>query len=488
MRFGVIRGAGAGIRTQAPPIVWEAHVDGDWVACDWTDHTRGFNVDGTVHVHIPAGHQSVPVDGGDPVGMIRCRVKGITASERARDGMTPYRSSPQLVRVAGHVIGATVDAVNARFVESEILGESRGVSGQEFQLQHAPVVISDEAFLVTVARPLLDDEVETDGHDLPRTPAKEWEHETWELVSTFAESGPDDRHFVLDRATGTLRFGPMIREEDGSPRFYGATPAKGSVIRVPRYRVGGGRRGNVTAGAIQVLRTSVPSISSVANRLHGTGGADGETVEEGTARGPIELRARNRAVTTEDFELLTREADPQIRRARCIQDEDEPHAVRVLMVPAVGAPGRQLSLDDLEPSAETCERVQRYLDERRLVGTRVRPEPPEYAGLRVRAQIVVEERHDSSVVRDAALRALYVHFDPLVGGRDGRGWEFGRAIRIGEVFGVLQRVAGVDVVASAAIAYCDSQDGTGEEDMGTTMELFPNQLVLSREHEVEVVT
>ncbi len=382
LRFGVIRGAGAGIRTQAPPIIWEAHVDGDWVACDWTDHTRGFNVDGTVQVHIPAGHQSVPVDGGDPVGMIRCRVKGITASERAREGMTPYQSSPQLVRVAGHVIGATVDAVNARFVESEILGESRGVSGQEFQLQHAPVVISDEAFLVTVARPLLDDEVETDGHDLPRTPAKEWEHETWELVSTFAESGPDDRHFVLDRATGTLRFGPMIREEDGSPRFYGATPAKGSVIRVPRYRVGGGRRGNVTAGAIQVLRTSVPSISSVANRLHGTGGADGETVEEGTARGPIELRARNRAVTTEDFELLTREADPQIRRARCIQDEDEPHAVRVLMVPAVGAPGRQLSLDDLEPSAETCERVQRYLDERRLVGTRVRPEPPEYAGLR----------------------------------------------------------------------------------------------------------
>ena len=156
------------------------------------------------------------------------------------------------------------------------------------------------------------------------------------------------------------------------------------------------------------------------------------------------------------------------------------------MVPAVGEPGAQLSLDDLEPSAETCARVQRYLDERRLVGTRVRPEPPEYAGLRVKAQIVVEDRHDPLVVREAALRALYIHFDPLVGGREGAGWEFGRAIRIGEVYGVLQRVAGVDVVSSASIAYCDSQDGSGEEDMGSIMELYPNQLVLSREHEVEI--
>ena len=268
LRFTVVRGGGAGIRTEAPPIVWEALVDGDWVVCDWTDHTRGFNVDGTVEVHIPAGHQTQAVEDSsvERVGMIRCRVKGITATERARDRMTNYQSSPEVISVTGHVIGATVDAVNARFVESEILGESRGVSGQEFQLQHAPVVISDEAFLVTVARPVLADEIESDGHDLPRQAAEEWEHETWELVSTFAESGPDDRHFVLDRATGIVRFGPMIRQEDGSPRFYGARPAKGSVIRVPRYRVGGGRRGNVAPGTVQVLRSSIPSISSVTNR------------------------------------------------------------------------------------------------------------------------------------------------------------------------------------------------------------------------------
>lgn len=490
LRFTVVRGGGAGIRTQAPPIVWEAFVDGDWVACDWTDHTRGFNVDGTVEVHIPDGHQTLPVDGGavDRPGMLRCRVKGISASEHARDGMTPFQTSPELLGATGHVIAATVDAVNARFIESEVLGESRGVPGQEFQLQHAPVVISDEAFLVSVSQPKLEEEFETEGHTLPREPREEWETETWELVATFAESGPDDRHFVLDRATGVVRFGPMVRGEDGSPRYYGATPSKESVIQVPRYRVGGGRRGNVAAGAIQVLRTSLPSISEVTNRHQGTGGADGETVEQGTARGPIELRSRNRAVTTEDFEMLTREADPQIQRARCILDEDEPHAVRILMVPAVGHAGTQLSLEHLEPSAETCARVERHLDERRLVGTRVRPEPPEYAGLRVRAQIVVEDRHDPAVVRDAALNALYVHFDPLVGGRDGRGWEFGRAIRIGEVYGVLQRVQGVDVVSTATIAYCDSQDGSAEEDMGSIMELYPNQLVLSREHEIEVVT
>ncbi|MEM9514370.1 MAG: putative baseplate assembly protein [Actinomycetota bacterium] len=489
LRVSNVRGAGAGIRTSAPPIVWEALVGGEWVACDWEDGTRGFNVDGVVEVHIPDGHQTTPVDSPDVdrVGLIRCRVKGITASE-ADKGMVPYQRSPLITGLDGYVSAATVDAINARFVEHEVLGESRGVAGQEFQLQHAPVVISDEAFVVSIAHPALSEEIVTEGHDLPRDAATAWEHETWELVSSFSESGPDDRHFTLDRSTGIVRFGPLIRGEDGSAQFFGSVPSKGAIISVPRYRVGGGRSGNVAAGALQVLRTSIPSIARVRNRRPGVGGADGETVEEGMARGPVELRTRNRAVTVEDFESLTREADPQIQRARCIVDDEQQHAVRVLMVPAVGHAGTQLRLDDLEPSVETCERVQRYLDERRLVGTRVRPEPPEYAGLRVRAQIVVEERQDPEAVREAALRALYMHFDPLVGGRDGRGWEFGRSIRIGEVYGVLQRVQGVDVVSTVTIAYCDSQDGTDEEDMGSVMELYPNQLVLSREHEVEVVS
>ena len=66
-----------------------------------------------------------------------------------------------------------------------------------------------------------------------------------------------ERHgkiFCLDNVTGELRFGPIVRQPDGSTRSYGATPPSGSNLRVPEYRAGGGVVGNVDAGALRLLR------------------------------------------------------------------------------------------------------------------------------------------------------------------------------------------------------------------------------------------
>jgi hypothetical protein len=57
--------------------------------------------------------------------------------------------------------------------------------------------------------------------------------ERWTEVATLAESGPDDRHFTLDRETGEVRFG------DGQ---HGRRPAVGSRIEAT-YRAGSGRGG-----------------------------------------------------------------------------------------------------------------------------------------------------------------------------------------------------------------------------------------------------
>jgi hypothetical protein len=60
--------------------------------------------------------------------------------------------------------------------------------------------------------------------------------ERWTEVASLAESGPDDRHFTLDRETGTVRFG------DGE---HGRRPAPGSPIEAT-YRSGSGRAGLLT--------------------------------------------------------------------------------------------------------------------------------------------------------------------------------------------------------------------------------------------------
>jgi hypothetical protein len=57
--------------------------------------------------------------------------------------------------------------------------------------------------------------------------------ERWTEVPSLAASGPDDRHFTLDRETGEVRFG------DGE---HGRRPASGSRIEAA-YRSAPGRTG-----------------------------------------------------------------------------------------------------------------------------------------------------------------------------------------------------------------------------------------------------
>ena len=116
--------------------------------------------------------------------------------------------------------------------------------------------------------------------------------------------------------------GPAVRQEDGTLRNYGAVPAKGAVLRMVSYRTGGGRPGNVARGALRILRTSIPYVTRVENRHPARGGVDAETIEEAKVRGPILLRTGNRAVTTEDYEVLAREAAPEIARVRAVAAGD----------------------------------------------------------------------------------------------------------------------------------------------------------------------
>ena len=140
----------------------------------------------------------------------------------------------------------------------------------------------------------------------------------WSEVVHFADSGPGDDHFVLDAVSGAVELGPAVRERDGSLTQHGAVPPKGSMLRLRAYRSGGGAAGNVTRGALTVLKASIPYVSRVENRRAARGGVDPEDLENARVRGPMLLRTGSRAVTAEDYEHLAQEAAPDVARVRCV--------------------------------------------------------------------------------------------------------------------------------------------------------------------------
>jgi len=311
--------------------------------------------------------------------------------------------------------------------------------------------------------------------------------EEWTEVSDFADSGSDDRHYTFDPMHGEVSLGPAVRQVDGTYDQYGWVPPKGVDMRMSMYTVGGGSGGNVARRTISILRTAIPYVSRVENREPAQGGVDGETLDEAKSRGPIVLRTRSRAVTAEDYELLTKQAAPEIARVKCLTAGEGPDAgsVKVLLVPASMSDPVGIEFDQLILSSETLQKVAERLEEARLIGTRVIVEPPMYQGVTVVARVVAAPRASVARVEEDCLRALFTYLNPLVGGAAGEGWVWGRDVQAGDIFGVLQQVRGVDIVNDVRVY--GANPVTRERGEATQrIELTPSSLVFSFDHQIQV--
>ncbi|MGW2680775.1 putative baseplate assembly protein [Streptomyces sp. NPDC001436] len=453
---------GVGVDPRQPPLVWEAWDGGRWQRCETGDDTTGgLNRPGEVIVYVPAGHTASLIS-GVRAGWLRCRVT------EAEPGQPFYSESPTVREAEVFTVGGTMAVEHAERVADVPLGASEGVAGQTFRLGRPPVLLDGEPPVVEVSS------------------AEGWQR--WEVVEHFGRSGPEDRHVRVDATNGEFLFPPVLREADGTLRPCGAVPPKGSQVRVARYRTGGGPAGNVSRGAISVLRSSVPYVARVVNREAARGGVAGESIDNARLRAPQTLRMQERAVTAEDYEIIACQAAPSVRRVRCLPDRDGgggPGAVRVLVVPdAVADEGDRLRFEQLIPSDQVLTAVTTALDERRLIGTRLLVEPPVYQGVTVVARLSAPEA-DADRVRDAALSALFRHLNPLRGGPDGTGWPFGRPVQYGEVFGVLQRAIGDVLVEEIRMFAADPITGRRGAPVDR-IDIGPGALVFSYQHQVVV--
>ena len=459
------RVSGVGVDPRDPPLTWEAWTANGWSPCETElDQTGGLNRPGDVILHVPGTHET-SIIGGERAGWLRCRLVA------PRDGQRTYSESPQVRYISAFTKGGTAKIVHAEVVREEELGRSDGAPGQRFRLARHPVVPWEEPLALNV----IDDDGVT----------------RWTAVEHFASSTEGDSVFHVDPFAGEVHFGPAVRQEDGTLRRYGAAPSKGSHLRLESYRTGGGSVGNVAPGKIVVLKTSNPEIASVVNRSAAVGGADGEAIEDAMVRGPLLLRSRGRAVTADDFVQLAIEVAPELGRVQCVAAEsaDEARGVRVLLVPRVTRNPQTgaIALEELSPLPETLTRVTEHLTDRKLIGTRLLVEPPDYRWLTAVVSVTARATYRSDDVRIQVLQALYRLFDPLLGGADGKGWPMGRSVQSHEVNAALSRVAGVDLSQDMTIRLFPADPITrrrGQETQRLT--LGPTSLVHSFEHQVRV--
>jgi len=460
---------GIGVNPQDPPWSWE-YWDGDYEK--WSpmlleeDTTGGLNANGQIIVHIPGSSAMRDVNGMFAC-WIRCR------AIQPRSGQSGYSSSPKVRSIVSESIGCTVPASQSFKTTNELLGRSTGKPGQEFQLHNVPVLTLEHGETI---------EVETEN---------EGEFETWQLVTDFADSGPDDRHFSIDNITGEINFGPSMKQPAGEERQYGKIPPVDRLIRFSSYRSGGGIIGNVGEGTIKVLKSSIPYIDSVRNFDRARDGTDAETLEMAKLKVPHVLKANTRAVTREDFEYLALQASPKVARAKGISPGDStdnnlsPGTMRVLLVPTVAECERYIPVEQLEMPRKVIEEVRDYLDERRLLGTRLELGEPEYLYVSVEAHVRIRRGYQKQAAEDIE-KKLYQYINPMCGGANGTGWPFGRGLIPSEIHACLQNIQNVDYIEEVKIYPVDPSTGE-KQDAVNRINVPYNGLLCSYSHEVILV-
>jgi hypothetical protein len=376
------------------------------------------------------------------------------------------RDDPDFQPQFFHVLLNTVMAVQGATIANEILGASNETPSQQFRTTQWPVLEGQKVEVCEPTKPSFEERARIradEGDDAIMREAQPtgkgdvfWIR--WHEVPNFYGSGPRDRHYLLDRTTGALTFG------DGTNGMI--PPVLRGNIR-STYRTGGGTAGNQPAGSITQIKSAIPYIQKAMNFEAASGGTDAEPDAALLSRGPLGIRHGGRVVTREDFEDLAMLATREVARAKCVplfdltQDPNatkrKPGAVSLIIVPRSTNPRPQPSLDLLD-------RVRGYIDARRQLTADLALVGPEYVRVDVECEITVFDPETANDVELAVRRALDGYLDPLTGGDNGTGWDFGREPQRSDFFGLLVGIAGVSHIRELGLKLAPDRPGSENTD------------------------
>ncbi|HUJ10353.1 MAG TPA: putative baseplate assembly protein [Verrucomicrobiae bacterium] len=360
---------------------------------------------------------------------------------------------PLQIRINGLYLNAAW-AQQLRTVPREILGSGNGQLNQSFFFSQAPVLPGEQIQVreldgarAEVELPMLQDELQKAGLSLdlirtvsdPRTNLVTEVWVQWQSQPNLFFSGPDDRHYVVDRARGRVLFG------DGRN---GRLPTIGSNnVRAALYQTTIGFAGNVPAGSITQLLSGVTVAQTVNNPRAAEGGADGEQITEVSRRGPQVMRHEGRALSAADCEALALEASPGVAIAKALTAtapnlRPAPGFITIIIVPG--------SVDALpQPSHELRQEVHDFLASRvaaTVSATHVAIIGPVYLHVGVRATIIPLVPGDAGDVKNQVIDVLQMFLHPISGGPEGNGWAFGRGVFQSDIAEALLQVAGIDYI------------------------------------------
>ena len=247
-----------------------------------------------------------------------------------------------------------VSAVQGVPIVGDILGKSNGKKDQRFNFSYSPVFL---------------DSIKLEVYEADR-----WVE--WRKVSSFSESNYLSRHyqiFVEDDNTVYALFG------DGNT---GMIPPPYQIRA--SYINGGGTDGNIAAGKISSLHTSISAVKRAFNpeEVYKRGMIK-ESLDSIKINAPAYLRTKWGALTETDFGALAKLAFPEVLYSQGVKDPDHIDDMFVYI----------MFRDGISDPAK-LEEIHKFLDERKIVGAdKITVKPMEVDNIDITASLVVDSEY-----------------------------------------------------------------------------------------------
>lgn len=441
---------------------------GEWKELQVLDETGGLAKSGILEFFVPGEMKILQYYGSkSPLYWIR-----LLFTEGKR---TPQISGfyPNCVR-----------ALQAKTIQDEILGSGFREAGQELELRNRSVVdaevwVNELAWLSEGEKQALLNKNEGRAVETKKDSSGRflelWVR--WEEVADFSSSDGKNRHYLLDRTSGIIRFGDGIR---------GMIPPLGRNNIKATYRTGGGEAGNLEAFSTMKFYSVLKHVDAVYNPAASEGGARTESLEELLARAPATFKHRDRAVSKEDFIYLTKAASGKIAKVKVLSGMDEvennvPGLITVVIVPDLPEPRPA-------PTGEIKQIVEAYLKEKSSNLGKLKVVGPLYHQVNVEVSLVTADLGAVNEIESRVRARIEEFLHPLKGGKEGKGWDFGQVPSISNFYSLLSDLNGVNYIEMINITSKDENESLKKPSILFESQSIPKSaLPCNGKHEIKVL-
>lgn len=377
---------GKNLNSEQRLIEWEILKRSKWIKLNILDKTDNLTKSGEIKFKIPIVESLESFK--------------IYANEFDRmwiRGRVLFNSLYKIPKVEAILLNS-VEAVQKESFYNEFVGKSMGLPNMRFKLNHSNLISA---------------------------PILEVEGKEYKAVDRFIDSTKDDRVFRFNGISGEIEFG------DGE---YGVIPSPREAIFLKEYAITKGKKGNIAKDKLRVLRQSINYVDFVKNIEPAIGGSDGDDLNDLKLHAPSIFKTMDRAVTTEDYEVLAKNYSSFIAKAKCVSNCGE---IVVIII----------TKDILDESAfvnrKLIEDLSEFLHQKSLVTVKPIVQAPKVINLKVNVKLkfTLENEEFSKVdIENRLLKEAKKYFNPFIGGDRGDGYQIGRNVTKADFYKILNRV------------------------------------------------